>query len=617
MNSENPIEHGSPMGVESSLGHDSPMNSEDPIEHGSPMGLDPLPYNPEEHDNHLWSQKFYSVDTKSWKWISAQEEGFPYRATHLENALAYIESNRHKHNLPISSELEEIIASFVKTPESVFKNRYKGGFDVVIGNPPYVKLETIKDASQQLEQMDYQTFDKRGDLYVLFVEKGFDILKPKGKISYIMPNKWLQAGYGEKLRSYFLAKDLEVLIDFGDIQIFEGATTYPVIFIANNLSAKETFRAGMLKKELMNDFLRNVEESLAEYKTEDYSGETWVISSLEETRLLDRLNKKFPSLKEYVNGEANYGIKPGLTEAFIIDEETRNEIVSNDLQSKQYVKPFLQGRDIKRYTAANHSSSMIIIQKGETASIHGDLEEQEAHLKMAQSLPGLFNWLNNFEEKAKKRTDKGDYWWELRACDYYKDFESPKIMYQVFQVSPCFIYDESGLYCNNSMWILPTGDKGLLAILNSKLGWWLITKYCTQIQNGHQLIWKYFGQIPIAPTNDALARKADLMLSLHKDLQSSSDSFIRFLQGRFPLEKISKKLETWYELDYKSFLSELKKQKIQLSMTEEKELGDLFLSEQQKAMDIRNTIDRTDHEIDRMVYELYGLTDEEIGIVES
>jgi type I restriction-modification system DNA methylase subunit len=101
----------------------------------------------------------------------------------------------------------------------------KSGFDVVIGNPPYVHLEKMKDISEALSRMNYKTFDKRGDLYCLFVEHGFNVLKQNGIISFIMPNKWLQAGYGKSLREYFLNYELNQLIDFGDIQIFEGATT--------------------------------------------------------------------------------------------------------------------------------------------------------------------------------------------------------------------------------------------------------------------------------------------------------------------------------------------------------------------------------------------------------
>jgi len=97
-------------------------------------------------------------------------------------------------------------------------------------------------------------------------------------------------------------------------------------------------------------------------------------------------------------------------------------------------------------------------------------------------------------------------------------------MYQAFQLKPCFIYDETGLYCNNSMWFIPSNNKGLLAVLNSKMGWWLITKYCTQIQNGCQLIWKYFGQIPIPNTTEDLSLKADLMLSQNKVLHEASQN---------------------------------------------------------------------------------------------
>jgi len=138
--------------------------------------------------------------------------------------------------------------------------------------------------------------------------------------------------------------------------------------------------------------------------------------------------------------------------------------------------------------------------------------------------------LLEFREKARERTDQGDYWWELRACDYYERFEQPKILYQVFQVKPCFIFDTEGMYCNNSMWFIPSDDKVLLGILNSKMGWWLISKYCTAIQNGFQLIWKYFSQIPIAIGNDTVRMKiADLVneiLSIKKHSPSAVTSVL-------------------------------------------------------------------------------------------
>ena len=371
------------------------------------------------------------------------------------------------------------------------------GFDMVIGNPPYVRLESIREMSLKLAKMNYQTYDKRGDLYQIFVERGFSLLHNGGFISYIMPNKWMQTGYGKLLREYLLTKELFQLIDFGDIQIFTNATTYPCIFLARNANPKNEFLVSVLKTLNVKDFNGNVAQTAEIFNTNQFSGETWVISSQQDSRLLERLKKKNVTLEKFVNGEANYGIKTALTEAFLITRETKNQIVSEDPKAEKLIKPFLQGRDVKRYDKANESNYLILFEKGFTNKRTCSLSESDAWDWISNTYPSISKWLKPFASKGKKRTDKGDYWWELRACDYYNSFSKPKIMYQAFQVKPCFIFDEQGLFCNNSMWFIPTDNKVLLAILNSKMGWWLIRKYCTQIQNGYQLIWKYFGQIPI------------------------------------------------------------------------------------------------------------------------
>jgi hypothetical protein len=282
------------------------------------------------------------------------------------------------------------------------------------------------------------------------------------------------------------------------------------------------------------------------------------------------------------------------------------------------IKPFLLGRDIKAYTTAKAVNYLILLEKGFTRkNIGSSIEEIDAWDWFEIAYPSIAAWLKPFKDRGKKRTDKGDYWWEIRACDYYDMFSKPKIMYQKFQVKPCFIYDASGLYCNDSMWIIPFENKGLLAILNSKMGWWLITKYCTQIQNGCQLIWKYFGQIPVPSTNEALAMKADQMLLLNIELQETAQKFQRTIQRKFNLEELPGKLQDWYLITYVDFIKELGKKKIKLSLSDEAEWEDYFLQESKKALEIKHQIDTTDKEIDQMVYALYGLTEEEIKIVEE
>lgn len=162
-------------------------------------------------------------------------------------------------------------------------------------------------------------------------------------------------------------------------------------------------------------------------------------------------------------------------------------------------------------------------------------------------------------ERGKKRTYKGDFWWEIRPCDYYDKFIEAKIMYQTFQVKPCFVYDESKMYCNNSMWIIPSENKALVGILNSKMGWWLISKYCTQIHNGCKLIWKYFGEIPIADTSDELDNLVSTMLVFKHNLEKISNKFTKYFSGQFHIEKLTKKLENWYESLFANFIKELNK----------------------------------------------------------
>jgi type II restriction/modification system DNA methylase subunit YeeA len=392
------------------------------------------------------------------------------------------------------------------------------GFDVVIGNPPYIRQEEIKNQKTYL-QTNFITYSGTADLYVFFVEQGFKILKAKGQFCYIMPNKWMQAGYGKALRTYLLENQLQGIIDFGDIQVFEEATTYPCILNASKQSNNSNFISAAVKKlNYSNGFSAYLKTISNEITVETLNDQTWVISSDSDQKLLSRIKNKCVSLAEYINGEAHYGIKTGLTEAFVISNKTYKEIISKDNRSSEIIDSFILGRNIKPYAIPEVENYLIKIEKGFTNSVKGN---QDAWIWFSNNYSEVSNYLSVFKDKAERRTDKGDYWWELRACDYYQEFEKPKIIYQKFQVKPCFIYDDQGLYCNDSMWIISKADKVLLAILNSKVGWWLISKYCTAIQNGFQLIWKYFGQIPIPQANQ---KQRKLITSLVDQIITSKKS---------------------------------------------------------------------------------------------
>ena len=493
----------------------------------------------------------------------------------------------------------------------------KGGFDIVIGNPPYVHLEAIIETSNQLEKVGYSTYNKRGDLYCVFVEKAFQLAKTDGFVSYIMPNKWLQAGYGKELRAYFLGKRLEKLIDFGDIQIFEGATTYPCIFIGRNSDPAKQLSVSVLKTADAQDFYQNVINTEEVFDLSLLNSDTWIISSQKEKALLEHLSSCHQALKDFIGGEAYRGVLTGLSEAFLIDSGTYNKIVSVDERAKERIFPFLQGRNITPYGKAEAASYLILFEKGWTQREQSFDNEADAWNYLKAEYPSIAEWLEQYAEKGRKRTDKGDFWWELRACDYYEQFAKPKIMYQAFQVKPCFIYDKNGFYSNNSMWFIPTKSKALLALLNSRMGWWLITKFCSQIQNGYQLIWKYFGRIPIPVSDrvDTLSDLADTMLSLNQQLQDKRTRFLHRLSNNLEGVKITAALQQFDLLDFKGLMAELKKQKIHIPVKEQDEWEDFFNERVAECLELSAQIKATDEEIDNKVFDLYGLTEEERRIV--
>lgn len=231
------------------------------------------------------------------------------------------------------------------------------------------------------------------------------------------------------------------------------------------------------------------------------------------------------TLGQYVGGESYRGILSGLSAAFNISVEKANELIEQNDSSREILRPFLLGRGLKSYQKAVPGSFLIYTPKGFTAKGMGiDRENQKlpeedvAWEWFRNSYPAVSEWLLQFREKARKRTDKGDYWWELRACAYYDKFANSKIFYQVFQTKPCFIYDDSSTFCNNSIYFLSVPDKALLALLCSRVGWWLITEYCPRIQNGAQLIWDNFSQIPVPHIlPQILSEYADRMMEVAND----------------------------------------------------------------------------------------------------
>jgi len=502
----------------------------------------------------------FETKIKPFSWQKAFPEVFDRKTDKPENDLKILVKNAKHHAnkvLEYVSEIEERLST-VEEPKNNFTSN--AGFDVVLGNPPYVRQELLGTQKSYFET-HYSVYHGMADLYSYFIQKGIRLLNPGGIFGVIIANKWMRANYGEPLRKFVKQLNLHELIDFGDLPVFENATTYPCILIAGK---PEKLNSDFKMTQVKTLDFSSVEEYVAKnsqwLKKESLDDKGWNLASDEEQQLLKKIQSAGVPLGEYVNRKIFRGVLTGLNEAFVIDETTKNQLIEADSRSAEIIKPFLAGRDIKRYQKPESSKYLILFPKGFTNQ-KGN-HPKNAWKWLTENYPAITEHLNPFKKKAMKRLDKGEYWWELRACDYYAEFEKPKIIYQVFQVNPCFIYDTDNHFTNNSIWIIPTNDKKLLAILNSKLGWYLISKNCTQIQNGYQLIFKYLEKVVISNRdNPKLELFVDQVLKLNEEIKQAN------------LE--SKKLQ------------------------------------------IKGKIDFCEDKINEIVYELYSLTPEEIKIVEE
>ena len=275
-------------------------------------------------------------------------------------------------------------------------------------------------------------------------------------------------------------------------------------------------------------------------------------------------------LKEYVGGKIYRGVLTGLNEAFVIDKTTRERLIDEDARSAELIKPFLAGRDIKRYELPANDKYLILMPRGWTREKSDNSKDAFGWLR--KNYPAIANHLMPFAEDAQKRYDKGEYWWELRACDYYDEFEKPKIVYAEIATKGQFTFDSNSYFYDTTAYIMGSDSKYLLGILNSRLWTFMFSKVSSTIRGGF-FRWKrqYMSPLTILSINFSDPNEKDL-----------HDRMIALVDGMLALHK---------------------------------QLATVRAGHEKTA--IQRQIEATDRQIDNLVYELYGLTVDEIKIVDE
>ncbi|EAL2459985.1 class I SAM-dependent DNA methyltransferase [Campylobacter lari] len=394
------------------------------------------------------------------------------------------------------------------------------GFDLIIGNPPYIRQEEIKELKPKLAK-NYKVYKGTSDIYTYFYELGFNILKENSILSYITSNKYTRAGYGEPLRE-FLLKNTTILeyIDLNGIKVFDSATVDTSILSFQKAKSKDNkFKYLSLNNELLKNYdfeIQTIKENL-NISQNSLSKESFTFNDESTNALKAKIEKYGTPLKDWHGLNINRGILTGLNEAFIITTEKKDEILANckdedeRKRTAKLIRKMLRGRDIKRYSYEWAELWIINTHNG-----YKDENKNQILPININDYPSLKKYLDEFYPQLEKRTDKGTTPYNLRNCAYLEEFEKEKIVWAEMTREPCFTYDISQVFVNQTCYIFTSPySKYLIGILNSNIIFYYMQQISSNLGDGaFRWIKQYIEKLPIPKINSKNEKLANELISL-------------------------------------------------------------------------------------------------------
>jgi hypothetical protein len=505
----------------------------------------------------------------------------------------------------------------------VFK---KGGFDVVVANPPYVRQELLSPIKPYL-QSAYRAYHGMADLYVYFYELGIRLLKPGGLLSYVVTNKWMKSGYAEPLRRFFQDEAwIQSVVDFGHAkQIFEEVDVFPSIIVARrptDAPKPETARLCTIPREQLriDDLSRQIEREGVDLPLTQLGSDAWQLEPAGVSGLLAKIKAKGLPLAEYAGVKPYRGVVTGCNEAFLIDSATKDAIVRRSSKSAEIIYPYLRGQDIDRWCCEWADVWMIFTRRGIDIDAYPAVKQYMEKFRNALE-PKPADW------KAADWPGRkpGKYhWYEIQdSIDYWREFAKPKIMYQDIAWRPQFCFDKGGRMSNNTVHFVVSDDKWLLAVLNSPVAWWFSWR---SAQHGKdealRLFTDYMEFFPVAQpaprSQETASAITDRLIEIAEHQQATRRQILDWLQVEHEVEKATLKLQSPFDMDCDGFVAEVRKvrgRKKPLSAAALANLREEYARSIDPARALAAEALNLESEVSDFVNEAYGLTPEEVALM--
>jgi len=442
-----------------------------------------------------------------------------------------------------------------------------GGFDAVIGNPPYVRQELLGEIKPALKKA-YASFDGMADLYVYFYEQGLNLLRPGGRMAYVVTNKWLKAGYAENLRTVFAERGwIEFLADFGHAKhFFPDADVFPCVISVRKPTkdaAPETFDVCVVPREEVPSSGLGIAVAKASYQIARarFGRESWTLEPPAVIALLDKIKANGVPLVEYAGVKPYRGVLTGFNEAFLIDTAARDKLIAADPKCADIIKPYLRGQDVDRWQASWKGLWMIFTRRGiDIERYPSVLRHLEAYRQQLEPKPS--DWAPAKQSDEWPGRKEGSYkWFEIQdSVDYWQEFLKPKIIYQEIQFFPCYALDRDGRLGNNKTFIIPVEDVALLAVLNSPIMWWHNWRYLPHMKDEALSPMGYrMEQLPVPVLSDdqraEITPRAERLLTLTATQRGTTSAIADWLSQEFGIAKLPTKLTEATRLNADAFLA--------------------------------------------------------------